>query len=283
MKYSVLMTVYKNDNADYFYIALNSMVQQTIKPDEIVIVKDGPIPNLLEQVIVNIQNSCDIYFNEIQLPNNVGLGEALNAGLKECRNDLIARMDADDYSMPERCEKQLRAFEQNPRLTIVSCPVEEFVDELSNVIGYRSLPLTNSDIYSFAKRRDPFNHPSTMYRKSKVLEVGGYGNYRKNQDTDLWIRLLSNNVECLNLSEPLLKFRFDEGTYKKRKSWINTKILIKLRYRAWRSGFNSFVDFFIVAVVQLLVFILPVKLLRNLYRFLLRSKENSYNGDRAGH
>nr|AKE79949.1 glycosyltransferase [Streptococcus suis]AKE79973.1 glycosyltransferase [Streptococcus suis]AKE80232.1 glycosyltransferase [Streptococcus suis]AOP03418.1 glycosyltransferase [Streptococcus suis] len=259
------------------------MVQQTIKPDEIVIVKDGPIPNLLEQVIVNVQNSCDIYFNEIQLPNNVGLGEALNAGLKECRNDLIARMDADDYSMPERCEKQLRAFEQNPRLTIVSCPVEEFVDELSNVIGYRSLPLTNSDIYSFAKRRDPFNHPSTMYRKSKVLEVGGYGNYRKNQDTDLWIRLLSNNVECLNLSEPLLKFRFDEGTYKKRKSWINTKILIKLRYRAWRSGFNSFVDFFIVAVVQLLVFILPVKLLRNLYRFLLRSKENSYNGDRAGH
>nr|AKE79488.1 glycosyltransferase [Streptococcus suis] len=259
------------------------MVQQTIKPDEIVIVKDGPIPSLLEQVIVNVQNSCDIYFNEIQLPNNVGLGEALNAGLKECRNDLIARMDADDYSMPERCEKQLRAFEQNPRLTIVSCPVEEFVDELSNVIGYRSLPLTNSDIYSFAKRRDPFNHPSTMYRKSKVLEVGGYGNYRKNQDTDLWIRLLSNNVECLNLSEPLLKFRFDEGTYKKRKSWINTKILIKLRYRAWRSGFNSFVDFFIVAVAQLLVFILPVKLLRNLYRFLLRSKEKNYNGDRAGH
>ncbi len=112
MKYSVLMTVYKNDNADYFYIALNSMVQQTIKPDEIVIVKDGPIPNLLEQVIVNVQNSCDIYFNEIQLPNNVGLGEALNAGLKECRNDLIARMDADDYSLPQRCELQLMEFEK---------------------------------------------------------------------------------------------------------------------------------------------------------------------------
>ncbi|MBY4954710.1 glycosyltransferase [Streptococcus suis] len=270
MKYSVLMTVYKNDNADYFYIALNSMVQQTIKPDEIVIVKDGPIPNLLEQVIVNVQNSCDIYFNEIQLPNNVGLGEALNAGLKECRNDLIARMDADDYSLPQRCELQLREFEKDSTLDIIGSSVEEFISELDNIVGRRIVPTTHDEIYKFAKKRDPFNHPTVMYRKSFLDKIGGYSDYRKNQDTDLWIRMLESGAKTKNLDEIVFKFRFEQNTFEKRKNWFNTKTLIHIRYNAWKRGFNSLGEFLEITAVQIAVYILPQSFQRFLYKHFLR-------------
>lgn len=270
-QYSVLMSVYQGDNPDYLLLSLESMINQTLVPSEIVLVKDGQLTKELDRVIEDIAsrfNSLKI----VSLERNVGLGLALNEGLKHCESDLVARMDADDYSLPNRCEEQVKLFMSNPNLVVTSCSVEEFVDELSNVVGYRTLPITNEEIYRFAKRRDPFNHPSTMYRKTKVLEVGGYGNYRKNQDTDLWIKLLSNNVECYNTNIPLVKFRFDEQTYKKRKSWLNTKILINLRYKAWREGFNSFWDFLFVAGTQLGIYILPIEFQRIIYKKMLRDR-----------
>ena len=263
------MTVYKNDNPDYFALSLDSMLKQTYLPDEIVLVKDGPITERLQQVI-NERLDYGIRIKQIQLDNNIGLGLALNAGLSECTNELIARMDSDDFSMPNRCELQVKEFENNPKLDIIGCPVDEFIDNIDNIVGCRNVPLTNEDIYDFAKRRDPFNHPTVMYRKSAVMAVGMYSNYRKNQDTDLWIKMLRNNAICMNLIEHVFRFRFDEGTYKKRKSWINTKILIEIRYRAWRSGFNSFFDFLIVTFSQLGVYILPVWFQRLLYKNILR-------------
>ena len=263
------MTVYKNDNPKYFSLSLDSMLNQTCKPDEIVIVKDGPITNELQSVIDSKKKS-EIFINEIQLEKNLGLGLALNEGIKVCRNDLIARMDSDDYSMPNRCELQLREFQNNPELSIIGCPVDEFVDDINNIVGCRDVPKTNEDIYKFSKRRDPFNHPTVMYKKNEVEKVGCYSNYRKNQDTDLWIRLLSNNVICKNLEEHVFRFRFDENTYKKRKNWTNTKILIEIRYKAWKKGFNSFLDFLIVGFTQLAIFILPANFQKFLYKSILR-------------
>ena len=129
---------------------------------------------------------------------------------------------------------------------------------------------TNEEIYKFAKKRDPFNHPTVMYRKSAVEAAGCYSDYRKNQDTDLWIKMLSNGVICMNLADPVFRFRFDESTYKKRKSWINTKILIEIRYKAWKSGFNSFGEFLVVATAQLGMYILPVGFQKFLYQKILR-------------
>ena len=134
------------------------------------------------------------------------------------------------------------------------------LSECSEYAAYRGLVMS----------RDPFNHPTVMYRKSAVEAAGCYSNYRKNQDTDLWIKMLSNGVTCMNLSEPVFRFRFDEGTYKKRKSWINTKILIEIRYKAWKSGFNSFGEFLMVAVAQLGMYILPVGFQKFLYQKILR-------------
>ena len=268
-KYSVLMTIYKKDNPDYFKLSLDSMVNQTYKPDEIVIVKDGEVPVSLQNVIDHYRR-LKINIKEVQLEKNVGLGLALNAGLEYVQNDLIARMDSDDYSLPLRCELQVKAFEKNPKLSLIGCPADEFIDNIDNIVGCRNVPYTNQEIYKFAKKRDPFNHPTVMYRKNVVASVGGYSNYRKNQDTDLWIKLLKKNVVCMNLQEHVFRFRFDEETYKKRKSWINTKILIEIRYRAWKSGFNSFGEFLEIMVAQLGVYFLPVKFQKFLYQKILR-------------
>lgn len=268
-KYSVLMTVYTKDNPEYFSLALDSMVNQTYQPDEIVLVKDGPVTDQLQKVIDDhIESGAPIV--QVQLPENKGLGLALNEGIKVIKNELIARMDSDDYSLPERCELQVKEFEKNPKLDIIGCPVLEFVGTIDNIVGERKVPLPNEEIYRFAKKRDPFNHPTVMYRKTAVEAVGCYSDYRKNQDTDLWIKMLSNHVTCMNLAEPVFRFRFDEGTYKKRKSWINTKILIEIRYKAWKSGFNSFGEFLMVAMAQLGMYILPVGFQKFLYQKILR-------------
>lgn len=268
-KYSVLMTVYKSDNPEYFALSLDSIINQSLSPDEIVLVKDGPISAALQRVIDERLDS-NITIKQIQLSINRGLGLALNAGIPECRNELIARMDSDDYSLPERCKKQVEAFIDDESLGIVGYPVDEFIGNIDNIVGCRNVPYTNEDIYTFAKKRDPFNHPTVMYKKSKVIEVGMYSDYRKNQDTDLWIKMLQNNAKCKNLKEHLFRFRFDENTFQKRKNWLNTRILLEIRYKAWRNGFNSFSDFMFVSCSQLAIWLMPIGFQKFLYKHVLR-------------
>lgn len=263
------MTVYSDDDPDYFKLAVDSMIHQTYKPDEIVLVKDGPISENIQKII-DERISSGINIVQIQLENNVGLGLALNEGLKAAKNELIARMDSDDYSLPERCERQVMEFERDPSLDIIGCPVQEFVGTIDNIVGERKVPLTNEEIYHFSKKRDPFNHPTVMYKKSAVMKAGCYSDYRKNQDTDLWIKMLSNGVNCKNLPDSLFRFRFDEDTFRNRKSWTNTKILIEIRYKAWKSGFNTLGEFLMVTAGQMGMFLLPVGFQKFLYKNILR-------------
>lgn len=269
MEYSVLMTVYKGDNPKHFEQALLSMINQSKKPNQIVLVLDGPVTQQLENIVESLKQQNNI-LDVIELPTNIGLGLALNEGLKYCKNELVARMDADDFSMPSRCQKQVEQFEKNPSLDIIGCPVLEFVNNTGNIVGKRNVPLDNDSIYKYCKRRDPFNHPTVMFKKSKVLSVGGYSDLRKNQDTDLWIKLLSNGAVCMNLPDYLFKFRFDEGTYAKRKNRLNTKLLIKIRREAFKSGFCSIADFLIVAIGQMAIFILPISFQKFIYTKMLR-------------
>lgn len=270
MEYSVLMTVYTKDNPEYFRKALLSMIKQTKRPDEIVLVKDGPITDELQEIIDRVDKKYPNLIVQVQLKTNLGLGLALNEGIKVCRNELIARMDADDISLPTRCEKQVAEFEKNPALDIIGCPVIEFVGEPENKVGRRNVPLDNESIHKYCKKRDPFNHPTVMYRKNKVEEVGCYGDLRKNQDTDLWIKMLSHGAVCKNLQEPLVRFRFDEGTYKKRKNWLNTKLLIEIRWKAAKTGFCSWIDFLEVAIMQIAVYLMPIDFQKFIYKKFLR-------------
>ena len=150
------------------------MLNQTVAPDEIVLVEDGPLTDELYAVL-------DDYpiLHRIKNEKNLGLGLALNIGLKECRNELVARMDTDDCSKPERCEKQLQRFLEKPYLAIVGSHIDEFVDDISNVISQRIVPTTSEEIYKFAKKRSAFNHPTVMYSKTSVLENNGYADLKE--------------------------------------------------------------------------------------------------------
>ncbi len=276
--YSVLITVYKGDNPEFLRESLNSIFSQTLMTDDVVLVKDGEIPDLLQNVIDEFKEKYPNVINEISIEKNKGLGSALNVGLKECKNPLVARMDADDISVPERCELQVKAFKENLELDICGAPVLEFKDSIDNVLSIRDVPKSHQEILRFAKRRSPFNHPVVMYKKDTVLSVGGYSDLRKCQDLDLWIRLLQNGAIGLNLDKPLLYFRFDESTYIKRKSKIHVKTFISIYKRARKSGFCSYKDYLITTMAQRLVRLLPISFQKYLYKKHLRKKDKTKNG-----
>lgn len=265
-KYSVLMSLYKKEHPEYLRIALDSMLNQTVKPDEIVFVLDGPLTEELYAVVEEYKSHLKIVVNE----ENLGLGLALNKGLEVCRNELVARMDTDDISKPSRCEKQLKRFEEKPELAIVGSYIDEFVGDTSNVISQRRVPLTTEAIYNYAKRRSAFNHPAVMYRKSAVLAEGGYSDLKRNQDVDLFGRMLFAGYKAENIDESLLWFRSGNELTARRKSWENTKSYIDTIKKFWKMGYSSFADYAKVAVAQTGMFILPASMQDWVYKKFLR-------------
>lgn len=269
-KYSVLMSLYRKEKPEYFVLAVDSMIYQTIRPDEIVIVKDGPLTEELDVLLEKYKKEYPELIRIVVNETNLGLGLALNRGLEACRNELIARMDTDDISKPERCEKQLKRFEEKPELSIVGAHIDEFQNEVSNVISSRKVPCMSEEIYGFAKRRSAFNHPVVMYRKSKVLEQGGYSDLRRNQDVDLFGRMLFAGCKAENIDEALLWFRSNEELAKRRKSWENSKSYIDTIKRFWKMGYSNFKDYFVVAIAQFVMWVCPTRLQQLIYKKFLR-------------
>lgn len=265
-KYSVLMSLYKKEKPEYLKLAIESMLNQTVKPDEIVLVEDGELTEELYKVLDEYKDYLHIVVNK----ENLGLGLALNEGLKVCRNEFVARMDTDDCSKPERCEKQLKRFAEKPYLSIVGSHIDEFEGEISNVVSKRKVPVEYENIYEFSKRRSAFNHPAVMYRKSKVLEQGGYANLKRNQDVDLFGRMLYAGNQAENIDESLVYFRSSNDLLKRRKSWENTWSYILTIKKFWKMGYASFRDYMVVAVVQMVMYLMPIKLQDVVYKKLLR-------------
>ena len=269
-KYSVLMSLYIKEKPEYLDLAIKSMVEQTLKPDEIVIVKDGPITDELQAILDKYNAAYPELFNIVGYEKNRGLGLALNFGLEHCRNELVARMDTDDISKPERCEKQVKAFEEYPENSIIGSAVDEFYGTPDNVTARRVVPCNYKEIYQFAKKRSAFNHPSVMYRKSKVLEFEGYANLRRNQDVDLFGRMLFGGCKAANFKESLLWFRSDENLAKRRKSWENTWSYIDTINKFRKMGYSSFMDVAIIACAQTVMYLMPIGVQNWLYKNFLR-------------
>ena len=264
-KYSVLMSLYKKEKPEYLRLAIDSMINQTVPPDEFVIVEDGPLTDELYAVL-------DEYpiLHRVKNETNLGLGLALNVGLKKCKNELVARMDTDDCSKPERCEKQLLRFSEKPYLAIVGSHIDEFVGDVSNVISQRVVPTTTKEIYDYAKRRSAFNHPAVMYSKTAVLDAGGYADLKRNQDVDLFGRMQFLGYKAENIDEALLWFRSSDELAKRRKSWQNTWSYIATIRKFWKVGYSSFVDYAMVGIAQTGMYLMPVKLQNFVYRKFLR-------------
>lgn len=272
VKYSVLMSVHINEKLEYFKLSVESMLNQTLVPDQIVIVKDGQLTDELNMFIDEIKQKLPDLFTIVSLKENMGLGIALNEGLKVCRNELVARMDTDDISLEERCRLQVEEFIRDKELSIVGSIIDEFYDDPKNVVSARVVPTNHEDIMKFSKRRNPFNHPSVMYKKSDVLKCEGYGEFRRNQDFDLFVRMLNRGFKAKNINKSLLLFRANIDNVKRRKSWIKCKSNIDMIYGFWRKGYSSFTDMLIVSIGQIIVFILPNKLFKRISDIYLRKK-----------
>ncbi|WHZ31950.1 glycosyltransferase [Desemzia incerta] len=269
-KFSVLLSVYQKEKEEYLSNSLQSIINQTVVPDEIILVEDGPLNRNLDDVINRFVAEYPGLFKIVKLEKNVGLGLALNEGLKNSSHELVARMDTDDIAKPNRFEKQLQAFETNPQFSIVGSNIDEFVSDPSNVVSRRVVPEKNSAILKFSKRRNPFNHPSVMYKKSDVLSSGGYRDFRRNQDYDLFVRMLNNGYIGFNIQQSLLFFRADAGNLNRRKSWTKTKSDIYLRYTFYKKGYSSLNDFLITTGGFLLVFVTPISFFNFINKKLLR-------------
>lgn len=268
--YSVLMSVYYKEKAEYLEQSMESIFSQTSPTDDFVLVCDGPLNKELDAVIERMQAHYANILHVVRLEKNVGLGNALNEGIKYCKNDLIARMDSDDIAYSDRCERQLMIFsEQN--IDVCSGIVDEFWENTNEVTARRVLPETSAEIYEFAKKRNPFNHPCVMFRKSSVEAVGGYQDFYLLEDYYLWIRMLLSGYKGYNIQKSLLWMRAGSGMYKRRAGWKHAKTQVKLFWYMKKQGFISNLQFISSAIIRVVSSIAPNQLREYVFKRVLRS------------
>lgn len=216
--FSVLLSLYAKENPAFLKQSLDSVFTQTLLPTEVVLVEDGPLTDELKSVVLDYKCRYP-NFKVVTLEHNQGLGKALNEGLKHCSYDLIARMDTDDISKPDRFRKQYDLFQKHPEIDVCGSWIDEFLDCTNNVKSIRKLPEFHIDIQSYAKSRNPVNHPVVMFRKSAVLAAGGYQHFPLFEDYYLWLRMLKNGAIFYNIQESLLYFRISPDMFKRRGGW----------------------------------------------------------------
>jgi len=225
--FSVSMCVYGKDDPAWFRDAVDSVLGQTVKAQEIVLVVDGPVPEALDREIVRCEQTAE--FRVIRLPENVGHGEARRTGLSHCRFPLVALMDADDLCEPDRFEKQLAVFEKDPTLSIVGGNIAEFIDDPQTVVGRRVVPQEHTAICEYLKTRCPFNQMTVMFRRDDVEEAGGYLDWYCDEDYYLWVRMFLKNKRFANLPDILVRVRVGADMYKRRGGWKYFKSEAKLQ------------------------------------------------------
>ena len=269
LSFSVLMTVYKSEDPIFLDGAIKSIwTNQELKPNQIIIVKDGPIKNSLEKVLDKWEKNIPDVFEVYSLKKNLGLGEALNFGIKHCKYDYIARMDTDDISLPGRFKDQINYLNDNKDIDIIGSYVFECGENENDITGIRKVPISNKEIYEISKYRNPFNHPSVVYKKNKVIEVGGPKKFTDFDDYYLWLRMLKNKAKCINLDYPLLIMRAGASQAQRRGGLDYIYNEINLFYFAYKIHHINFLTFIFNIILRVPVRLLPYKLRYSLYKLL---------------
>ena len=266
------MCVYHGEEPAHFEAAIRSMLDQTVVTDDFVIVCDGPLTAELDAVLDQFESRHPGLFRIIRLPENVGVGLAAKAGLAACRNDLIAKMDSDDISVPDRCQRQLARFAADPALALLGGVIEEFDNRTGKVMSIRSAPMDNAGIRKYARRRSPINNVTAMYRKSAALDAGGYRDLRRAEDYDLYLRMLIKGCHAENLPETLVKVRMDADSHRRRASWSTMKCCAGIWWYAWRTGFSSLTDLAFCLAGQTFLVICPGCIQQLIYKKFLRKE-----------
>lgn len=266
MEFSVLMSLYINENPLYLEQCLDSLSKQILKASEIVIVLDGPITAELNDIL--IKWSGELPLKIYPLAENVGLGYALNYGLNKCSFNLVARMDTDDICHNERFKLQIHAFKEEPELILVGGAISEFDGSISNVTGIRRVPLNHREIILSAKSRNPFNHMTVMYKRDSIFSVGSYVHHLYMEDYNLWLRLLNQGFLTKNLPNTLVFARCGDAMLLRRRGFNYIKseyLLARLKFRLGFLGGVETINTFLIRCIPRLI---PISMLRLIYRIL---------------
>jgi glycosyltransferase involved in cell wall biosynthesis len=268
LPFSLLLPVYAGDHAEFLRRAFDSATaEQTRRPDEAVIVRDGPVGTELEAELADIQRRSVVPVTVVALPDNVGLARALEAGLARARTEVIARADADDVSQPDRFAVQLPVIEAGADL-VGSALAEFSTDE--HVTGIvRTMPTEPEDIVRYARMADPFNHPTVVFRKQAVADAGGYQDLSLMEDYLLFARMIAGGARVRNVPQVLVHYRVGAGAYRRRGGANMLRSEIELQRALRREGFTSRWQYLRNLVVRGGYRLVPVPLRRWAYRSLL--------------
>lgn len=270
MSFSVLMSVYDRENPEYLSQALDSIIQQTLQPDEIVLIKDGPLSNELENVI---EEKKKIYsqFVIYQFEENVKLGKALAKGLELCQYELIARMDSDDIAVADRFAAQYQYMIENPNIAACGGWIREFSTE-GIYCKVKKMPEVMEEIEKYARYRNPLNHMTVMFRKEAVLKAGNYRHYSFLEDYDLWLRMLGKGYHFANLQKVLVDARTEEKIYSRRGGVQYCKNYISLRKQQYDLGLLKKNEYVVAVVLTLIMTLQPSTFRKHIYQKVLRKK-----------
>ena len=236
--FSLLLPVYHRDDPGFLRRAFDSaVVEQERPPAEVVLVQDGPLGADLQAVVDEVRGSSPVPVVLVDLPRNIGLGRALNAGLVACHHELVARMDADDVSVPERFAVQVPVLEGGADL--VGSALVEFDHDEDDVVSVRTPPLTEPEIVSWARFHQPFNHPTVVYRRAAVLAAGGYQDLPLLEDYWLFARMIHAGARVANVAEPLVRYRVGAGAYHRRGGTQLLRSEVELQRRLHALGFTT--------------------------------------------
>lgn len=273
MKFSVLMSVYYKEKSENLRQALDSIVNQTLKPNEIVLVEDGSLTDELYSVIKEYKKKYK-YLKTVKLKENVGLGKALNEGLKKCKYDYVARMDSDDISVIDRFEKQVKYIKENPSCDLLGGSIIEFDSLTGQNLSCRIVPCNKNNIIKYLKKRNPFNHVTVMFRKSSVIESGGYQDCPYFEDYYLWARMIKKNRNVNNLNEILVKVSAGLEMTGRRGNIQYIKHVINFEKKLLKLNLINKSIFCYNVLIRSIVSIMPNNIRYKLYQRRLRNEKN---------
>lgn len=268
MSFSVLMSVYKGENPNYLKQALDSIIEQSLQPDEIILIEDGPLTKELYQVITTYKKYYPI-IKTYQFKENVMLGRALAKGVQLCSNNIIARMDTDDIALPNRFELEYQYLVAHPEISVIGGGIQEFNDN-NTLCARKYMPSIEKDIKIYIKYRNPLNHMTVMFRKEDVLHSGNYRHFPLLEDYDLWNRMLAKGYKFYNLSDVLVRARTNQNRYNKRGGLKYCVTFIKLRYMQYRLGVLNKLELIKSLIGTMIMTLTPNWSRQIAYQFFLR-------------
>ena len=269
MEFSVLIPIYQKEDPKHLRECFDSIFLQTLPATEIILVEDGPLTTELYETISKYQQNHP-ELKTIQLPENGGIGHALNEGLQHCSYDIVARMDADDICKPDRFEAQIRFLESHPKYDIVGSWADEFSDNISNILSTRKLPEDHETIIQFGKKRNPMNHPTVMFRHQAVKAAGYYIHSPQVEDYDLWVRMMLKGSRFYNIQRSLLYFRMSDDFARRRGGWNYSRREIPLQISFYKKGYIGWWRMTQNITIRTVIRMLPSNWRRKVYLKFLR-------------